>query len=347
MTFTDGAPNNRQPFPLGYLVNPAEDVVWDNLWANRAASDGVGLQDHYAAGLQHIARAFADAPGLLGLEILNEPWPGSRWPTCANPVGCLLAGFDQRMLTGFYRRVISALHSADPTHLIVYEPNLLFDFGAATQLGRLNDQSLVFAFHNYCLGAMPGEPALPDPMGLCGINENLVFGNAQTRTSSTGDALLMDEWGNTANTTLLNRMAAEADQHMVGWTYWAYEDCCGSPGAIVKDGTKSPTAPGNLNLPVLDALARPYPQAVAGTPTAWTFDPVSKRFQLAYSTKPVAGGSFPGGTLTRVQVPRRQYPGGYTVAASGATAVSAPDADTLLLATVPGATAVTLTVTPA
>jgi len=347
MTDTNGLPNDRQPFPRGYLDNPAENAAWDNLWANTPAGDGVGLQDHYASGLARIAHTLADAPGLLGLELLNEPWPGSRWPSCANPNGCPPGGFDQTSLTGFYRHVIPAIRSSGFRRLIVYEPNLLFDFGAATQLGDLHDPGLLFAFHNYCLAEMPGEPAVPDPNGDCSIDENMVFDNAQARSAATGDALLMDEWGNNTDVALVQRMENEADQHLDGWTVWAYEDCCGSPAAIVKRGDIAPTAPGNLNLAELDALVRPYPQLIAGTPSSWSYDPNSGRFTLAYATRPVDGGSFPAGTDTQVELPALRYPTGYTVKVSGARIVSAPDANRLLLRNRPGAGAVTLLVKPA
>lgn len=347
MTITDGAPNNHAPFAIGYLDNPAEEVAWDNLWSDARASDGTGLQAHYAAGLSRIAAAFVGAPGLLGFEILNEPWPGLLWATCASPLGCVPLGFDQTQLSAFYRRMIFALRAADPHHLIAYEPNLLFDYGAATQVGRLPDPDLLFAFHNYCLASAPGLSSLPDPFGTCGVEENLVFANAAARTAATGDALLMDEWGNTTNLTQVNRIAAEADAHMVGWTVWAYEDCCGSPAAIVQNAAEPPTAPGNLNVPVLTALVRPYPRLVAGTPRAWSFNPSSDTFTLSYSTAPVAGGSFPAGADTEVELPALRYPTGYAVSTTGASVRSAPDANMLALRNLPGAAAVSVTVTPA
>jgi endoglycosylceramidase len=347
MTITNGAPNNHAPFAIGYLDNLAEDAAWDYFWADTKARDGVGLEDHYAAGLARIARAFSGVPGLLGFEILNEPWPGVLWPTCASPLGCPPAGFDQTLLTDFYRRVLPALRAADPTHLIVYEPNLLFDYGAATQLARLPDPNLVLAFHNYCLANAPGLTSLPAPGQVCGGEEDLVFENAEARSTATGDGLLMDEWGNTTDLAEVNRIAAEADQHMVGWSEWAYEDCCHSPAAIVKDASVSPTVPGNLNLPVLRALVRPYPKLIAGTPTQWGFDPVSDTFSLTYSTAPVAGGSFPAGVDTEIEVPALQYPTGYTVGVTGATVTSAPDANLLRLVAVPGATSVHVAIEPA
>src|SRR6202011_1030755 len=98
MTITDGFPNGKPSFPQGYFANPAENRACDNLYADAHASDGVGLQEHYAAGLQRIAGQFASSPGLLGLEILNEPWAGSMAGSCITPAGCPPGGFDQTSL---------------------------------------------------------------------------------------------------------------------------------------------------------------------------------------------------------------------------------------------------------
>jgi endoglycosylceramidase len=219
MAVTGAAQNARRPFPQGYFANPAENTAWDNLWADAVAGDRVGLQEHYAAGLRHLAGSFAQAPGLLGLEILNEPWPGSRWSACANPGGC--PAFDSTLLTAFYRRMIAAVRSADRRHLIAIEPNLLFDFGSATALGPLSDPNLVFAFHDYCLANAIGLPFPRDSTGSCGVEERQALSNAEAQAQRSSEGLLMDEWGNSADTTLVQRVADEADQHMLGWANWA------------------------------------------------------------------------------------------------------------------------------
>ena len=343
MAITDGAPNVPRPFPQGYLVNPAEERAWDNFWSNSPASDGVGLQDHYVRGMQRLARAFESQPAFLGFDLLNEPWPGSQWPSCANPAGCPV--FDQS-LNAFYRRLIPALRRDDPRHLVFYEPHALFDEGAATNIGSIGDPNAVFTFHNYCLGDQPGLPQA-DPGQNCGIEEEMVLANAEAQARPNGDGLLEDEWGNTPSVPLLVRMAAEADEHMIGWSYWAYEDCCKSPGAIVYDGAKAPTDKGNLNLPVLKALVRPYPKLIAGTPSPWTYDATSGVFELRYSTRGVAGAAFPSGADTEVELPALQYPTGYSLRVDGADVVSAPDANLLRLANLAGAHTVELTVAPA
>lgn len=343
MTVTDGIPNLPQRFPIGYVADPAEERAWDNLWGNARAHDGRHLQDAYAHGLRYLAAQFKSSPAFLGFDVLNEPWPGTVWPTCANPVGCPIA---DQSLRAFYRRTTSAIRSADATHLVFYEPYLVFNAGAATSLGSIGDRSEVFAFHNYCLGTTPGLPQY-DPFGLCGIEERYVLANAQAQSARSGDPALMDEWGNTTDIAQINRMTAEADSSMVGWSYWAYEDCCLSPAAIVADATRPPDAPGNLRRAVLQALVRPYPQAVAGTPLGWSFDPASGHFRLRYRTRPVTGSPFAPGTETQVAVPALRYPAGYSASVSGARVVSAPGSQSLLLIADPRASTVTLDVTPA
>jgi endoglycosylceramidase len=342
MTDIGLTPNRPQAFPDGYFANPAVDTAWDNLWHDGRASDGSGILDDYASGLSRLARQYAATPGLLGMEILNEPWPGTPWATCASPVGCPPAGFDQTSLSPAYRRLIAAIRSTDARHPVLYEPNLLFDYGAPTRLRRLGGPNLVFAFHNYCLAY---AFAIPDPLGDCRYDEQIVFANAAAREAQSGDGLLMDEWGNTNNTTTIERIAAEADQHMVGWSYWAYEDCCNSLGAVVRNGAEDPEAAGNLNVPVLEALVRPYPQLTSGTPMSWSFDPASKTFRFKYSTTGVDGRRFAAGSPTEVFIPQLQYTHGYRVAVTGADISSKPTAGRLLLCSRRGATEVSVSIT--
>ncbi len=79
---------------------------------------------------------------------MNEPWPGTRWETCAVPVlGC--PAFDAR-LTGFYRKVTGAIRAADPTKTVWIEPNVLSSTVDTSHLGAVEDPNVGLAFHVYC-----------------------------------------------------------------------------------------------------------------------------------------------------------------------------------------------------
>jgi endoglycosylceramidase len=344
----DGLPAEpKRGFPQNYLFMAALWRAYDHFWANDPGPGGVGLQDRYAAAWRHVAKRFRSKPWLLGYDLFNEPWPGSVWTTCANPVGCPL--FDGGPLTSFSKKMISSVREVNGRKLIWYEPNVIFNSGADTHHGDTGDDSTGMSFHIYCLPEAFSIPGLPPE--ACDALERLVLTNAEEQTDRTGDALLISEFGATDNLETIGRIVEASDDSMVSWQYWHYCACddptTAGPGvqALVIDANKPPTGD-NVKDAKLGVLKRPYPQVVAGTPTGYGFDVDTKRFQLSYSTSRAGGGSFSRRYGTVVFVPRRHYPNGYAVEVDGATVTSGPDAKLLRLVAKPGATAVKLTITP-
>ena len=87
--FSDGAPEwatitDDQPHYTGavwsdaYLISPAVQTAFDNFWNNTPASDGVGIQDHYANLWKYIAARYADKQNVIGYDLMNEPFIGSE-----------------------------------------------------------------------------------------------------------------------------------------------------------------------------------------------------------------------------------------------------------------------------
>ena len=345
-TITDGFPNPPLGFGANYLANPAQNRAWDNFWANAPGPGGIGLQDRYATMLRRLGAAFRTEPYVLGYEILNEPWPGTEYPTCMNPAGCPL--FDTQKLEPFYRRVIPAIHAADPARMVFYEPNLLFDFGANTNLGNPapGDPLTGFTFHDYCLGAGAGSalPVIPGNAAGCAVEEKTVLDYAESYSQKTGAALLNTEWSASSELATVKRMAAELDAARIPWTYWQY--CCAADNMTLVADAKKPPRPPNLHPHVLSLIEIPYPRAVAGTPGSWGFNPDTRTFTLDYSTALLS--ERPGGALlTQIYVPRLQYPTGYAVQVTGAARTSARGAGLLTLCASKGAKKVTVRVAPA
>ena len=336
----DGLPNTQQPFPQGYFGNPALNRAYDNLWANAPAPDGVGLQDRFAAGWRRVATRFAPLDHVAGYDIFNEPWPGSGWPACANPSGCPPGGFDQTQLTAFSNRIIAAVRQGDPRRLAFYEPNLEFDVGAATGHGKVDDPNVGMSFHNYCLGAAPGLPRVPDPVNACrDVGETLVFRNADAHSSATGAALLMTEFGDTEDAAIHRRMADLADGFMVPWTAWAY---LGSTGQMVKDATKPP-AGDNIRGETVRALVRAHPYVVAGEPRLIAWDLDRKRLEARWVTT-LPDGRAAGDLESEVFVPDLHYAGRYRIEVGGAEAIGGLGTQELRLRNCPGANQVTIVV---
>jgi endoglycosylceramidase len=341
----DGLPNPALGFPGNYLGNPALQHALDHFFNNDPGPGGVGLQDRFAAAWAHVAQRFRSDTGVLGYEILNEPFPGTTWAVCANTVGCPI--FDAK-LTALNRRVDAAIRRVDPRTLVWYEPNTLFNDGAGTQLGPIGDAHAGFAFHDYCLsqgsnGSYTG----------CATFDDMVFANALAHAASSGDALLETEWGATDDAPTLDAMVQRADSNMVGWLEWAYTGGditsaagSGSTQSLVIDPSKAPVG-ANVKTAKLRILARPYPQLVSGTPESWGFDAASSTFTLRYRVARAAGGgSFAPFAESDISVPGVEYPAGYAANVRGGTVLSATNADPLRVAACPGAGEVSVTVTP-
>lgn len=345
----DGLPAEpKAGFPANYFGMPALIRAFDNFWANKpAAADGIGLQDHYAAAWRAVAKKFAGRPGLLGYDLMNEPWPGTPWASCLAAEGC--PQFDGTELRGFYERVIPQIRRSDKKSLIWYEPNVIFNFGPATNVGRLPDSRLGFSFHDYCLAPSAGVPGGGE---VCESSERTTLANADAHAAQAGSALLLSEFGATDDLTTLENTVTLADEHMISWQEWHYCNCedptttgAGDRQALVLDPAKPPTG-ANVVWPKLRVLVRPYPQVIAGTPTGYSFDPSTRRFELRYEKARASGHGAFGRGVTNVYVPKLHYPKGYKVAVRGASVLSKPGAQHLILRGHRKARAVNVTVTP-
>jgi endoglycosylceramidase len=334
----DGLPAQPQSgFPGNYFAMPALNRAFDHFWNNDPGPGGVGLQDRYAAAWRHVADRFHREPRLLGYDILNEPWPGDGWQACTNPEGC--PQFDQQKLTPFSRRVTGAIRQVDARNIVWYEPNVIFNAGAKTAHGDTGGRAGM-SFHQYCVSG----PS-------CGPLETLPFENADAQSQRTGDALLLSEFGATDDLASIRRTIENADAHMISWQEWHYCQCDdptttgGGPTQALVIDPKRPPSGSNVKADKLAVLARPYPQAVAGTPKAFGYASSTGRFTLSYASARLGGGRFRFRADTQVRVPKRLYPKGYDVSVNGGEAISLSNATSLHVRTCRGRKDVSVVVT--
>jgi endoglycosylceramidase len=319
-TITDGLPNPPVDFPLYYIGNPALQRAYENFWKNRAAPDGIGLQDHYVAAARAIAARVADEPYVLGYDPLNEPWPGANWQSCLDP-GC--PDQEQASLVPFYRRFAKAVGSVDPNHLVMPEPFTLFNFGrAATALPAIGSPHNALSYHVYATSSA-------DNFG--------VMKQAVATAQRNGDGLLATEWGAVTDPVLLRHEANQFDLKQLSWLFWSYDE------NMVRDLRVAPTGT-NVNEKVLFALARPYPLLTNGIPQSFAYHPSTHVFEYRYNTRRL-DGSVDQSNVSVISIPPGAYVHGYSLAVSGASVVSA-NAYQIQLRNAPGASSVSVTVTP-
>jgi endoglycosylceramidase len=340
-TEPDGATNVSLPFPLNEFFDPAETQAWDSFWSNAEAPNGVGLEDNYSQMLEYVANAFNGNSDVAGFELMNEPSAGSQ--TLSTLLGSSF--FDGQELTPFYDQAADGIRAVDPTTPIFYEPDVLSNAGLPTQLGTVDATNTVFSFHDYCEFDLGSLGCLP--------NVNSIVEDAEAYANAQGIPAFMTEFGASSDESGIAASMQAADQHLIGWTEWAYTGqgditTTASPPSSesLVYNPEDPPVGSNVNTANLDTLAEPYPQEISGTPDSYSFD--NGTFQFSYSTEEADGlGSFPAGSQTTISVPSVEFPDGYQVTVTGGEVVSGPNAADLVISSNASATTITVTVSPA
>ncbi|ORV39598.1 hypothetical protein AWC02_19660 [Mycolicibacter engbaekii] len=341
---TGGLPNNDAGFPWNYFVNAAGNHAWDAFWGNAKAPDGIGLENHYAQMIQVVAHYFKDEPGVAAFGVIAEPHSGSHW------LPSLLGSpyFDSQQLTPFYNQTIAAIRSVDPDTPIFVQPNVLFNLGVPTQLGAIDDEKTIFSFQNFC--------PTSDLLGInlfCDVFADMALATAARYADEHDIPSHIGGFGNSNIPEVHTALTDAANRHQYGWATWTYtgqnnnmDIPVPARAASLVYNTNLPPTGDNIDAAKLAVLAEPYPQAVSGIPNAWSFD--NGTFQLSYSTEMANGqGVFAAGAQSNIAVPAVIYPNGYDVTVTGGQVVSAPNASVLVIASDPGATTISVTVTRA
>jgi endoglycosylceramidase len=207
-------------------------------------------------------------------------------------------------------------------------------------VGPMNYPNLVLNFHDYCPYRDPvtGDPTnltACDPLVMATIARRAQQRNALGSSAQpAGPGLFMSEFGATERVGMLDQLVSDANQYLIGWTYWAWKDY-DDPTGSTHEGLVGPA--GQLE-PTAGALAQTYPQAVAGTPVSVTDGP-DGAFSLTY----LPAGSISAPTVIFVPV-ALHYPSGYCATATGASVASAPEATYLDVVNHRGAHMVTVDV---
>ncbi|WP_245655353.1 endoglycoceramidase I [Nocardia coubleae] len=275
-------PNPR--FPL-YFLMPSMNLGWDEVWNNTH-----GVLDHLATALGALAERMNGRAGVLGIELLNEPWPGTPFLTCF-PDGC--PSFDatyQRAL----QRLTDAVRARNATVPVFWEPNVTWNETMPSHLGKnppITSSDIVFAPHDYCV---PSQLAiyldLPEDLrAVCPVQQDKTWSNIDSFTARTDIPTMITEFGD-GDPTVLRNTTIRADERFVGWHYWHYSAGDGDPfrGDLGRE------------------LVRTYPRATAGTPEALIYD--SGNGDFAYRFRPRAASA-----PTEIYVSDLAYPDGYEV----------------------------------
>jgi hypothetical protein len=127
--------------------------------------------------------------------------------------------------------------------------------------------------------------------------------------------MFMSEFGATTSAALAGFDTEWADLDEIGWAYWAwkyYNDPTGSSaeGLVLSDGSYSP---------IVNELARTFPQEVAGIANSILFNPFTGAWTMVYTPTLSAQGQ----TIIAISA-SQHYPNGWCAAVKGGRITSQP-----------------------
>jgi endoglycosylceramidase len=236
---------------------PAAIAAFDSFWAN--AGD---LQSAYLDMLGQLAARFAGDPAVIGYEIMNEP-----------------IGVDATVQE-FQARAAARLRAADPNKLIVFEPVATRNFtnGAPLSPTPFAVAGAVYAVHIYT-GIFDSSGSLYDGRYVALLKASI--DGAREEADSWGTPLMVTEYGLGSQETYgpewITNAQNDFDDVFASTTYWLWKDpSVGGWGLYdpQPDGTFTERAA------LMNALSRPYAQAIGGDPIAMRFDGTTLSVQL-------------------------------------------------------------------
>jgi endoglycosylceramidase len=335
---TDGLPIRHLPGRWSRTyADAALGAAATNFWANDVSGN---LQGEFIRVWQAVATQFRNDPAVLGYDLLNEPFSPVLAPegSIATQVECFYTGTAHPGLgpngpLACPRHdpavgLVPAIEAVDPNHLLFFEPDIFNAHHHSDNLVAMPYPRLVFNFHAYCPGR---DPVTGDPYNVAVCAARLSSSLARRLSERThlaspaqpdGPAAFLSEFGATDSAALDARVVAAADREQLSWTTWtwkSYDDPTGSSDEALV------SANGQV-APEVTALSEPYPQAVAGDPIAFAYDPGTDRFTLSYAARPTTAP-------TDIYVPvAMHYPDGYCARVTGGRVLSARNAGHLVVA---------------
>ncbi|MCF8711240.1 cellulase family glycosylhydrolase [Corynebacterium parakroppenstedtii] len=330
----DGLPSLlKVGFPTNQAVNIGLIRAYDNFLTNKPGPGGVGLQDRYAAMWKHVAEKMGSLPGMMGYDIMNEPWPGSAYPLCYLALGD--CGAATQHLDALHQKAADSITSVDPQAIVHYEPYSMWNMGFNTRPTAPRvpaSAGTALSWHVYC-----PTNAIAGTYTGCTIPDGITFNNADNVSAANNSATLLSEFGATDDADTLLGVTNLARQHLTGWQYWSYCGCDDpttqnqkEQGIVADPTVGGPVTADAVNKDKLAIVAAPHLRAAAGTPTSTNWDPKAKTYTASWTTDRVDGkGTFDSDITSEIVVPTVNYSNGFSINVEGGTAEVAKDGTTV------------------
>jgi endoglycosylceramidase len=306
-------PNNG-PDCKDWPVRMATDLGMHQSWSQFYA-DKHGVRSRYLAMLRAIAPTFRQVPGVIGYDLINEPW--GQEPTEIAPL---------------YEDAARVIRAQDPSAILFVEGHVTTNAGIPTTLPRPGFDNFAYAPHYY----MPSTILRKNWLGGVAPIDR-AFANMSGKAAEWNVPLFVGEFGAPAEAkrvegyidAIYDRLDS-ATASGAQWNYTPHWD------PVTKDGWNGE------DFTVLDPQGRlrpnyrlrPYPRTIAGEPIRFGFldglsTPGRNFFELTWNNQPDRGE-------TEIFLPADLFPRGSALSFSTPEARAwREESNQLLIATSP------------
>ncbi|MFI7695810.1 cellulase family glycosylhydrolase [Nonomuraea sp. NPDC049655] len=321
-THTDGLPVATDHFTWEmYYLEPGVIRAFDHFW--NTTGEHPELMDHYAKAWAAVAARFKDVPGVLGYDLMNEPWGGSVQG----------AAFETGPLATLYRKSIDRIRAVDQDSWIFLEPQAVgVNWGLPSSLPRFDDPRggpprIAFAPHVYPLPLDLGDDYAAGSKEWTDRTLGWWRDNIARTAERMGAPVLLGEFGldmtRPGASDLVRKVQGLSDEVGTGMAYWSRDADAWGPYDVKGKATALP-----------GAYVRAYPRAIGGVPVGVSYG--ENRLQVVFDANETGP--------TEIYLPERGFPNGARV--DGGTAAWNA-ARRILTVTTKTSGRVVLTVTPA
>jgi len=263
-----------------YYMTEAVAAAFQALFDNKE-----GIRDQFIKFWGKVAEAFHDTPGVLGYEIINEPFVGDAWH---DPTLLIPGRADKVNLYPLYMDAAEAIRKNDDDTLIFFEKtivNAIGSLGFPTVPGGddYRDRS-VYSWHNYC--GTVDRSGNPLNFLVCEGEQEVQWLQEMRDIDSTKCGSFLTEFGavagnNTKSIEDLEWVVDSADKVLQSWAYWQYK----SYNDITTASNERESfywADGTLQSDKVETLSRVYARAIEGVPTSMVYNRKLRTFALEF-----------------------------------------------------------------
>ncbi|KAF3941589.1 hypothetical protein ABW19_dt0207285 [Dactylella cylindrospora] len=296
----------KQPFSVDSNGVPSDadcgSIDWATSYLDYAVGNAFGrlynnydnLGDAWAAYWKVVAENYHTLPGVMGYDLMNEPWVGDHM---ANPLLLVPGVADRENLEALWNKGNTAIRTVDKTTIVMFEGATYDILSGFNNVPGGDGSKTAHSYHYY------NPPQL-------GTIEDTIKNRIKdaTRLKTTGmltEFMLWDRSEKGLATSL--EITRQADKYLQSWNAWAYEE-------LFDRSAPGPIGP-HQSLELIHA--RTYAEATAGTTKTSYFEDSTGKYWVSW----VANTAIKAPGLIRI-APKSYYPEGIRVISDPPDAVS-------------------------